>query len=265
MLIIILSILGGLLLLTIGAESLVRGSASVALRVGVTPLAVGLTVVAFGTGSPELFVSAQAAYAGNSDIALGNIVGSNISNIALILGLSALIRPIKTRAQVIQREIPLMIAATLLLCVFLIGGVIGRFEGLILLAGGVAYTAFTYFMARREHNRRVEQEFTDVVPPSTRALWADLLLIVAGLGVLIAGAQLLVRGAIELAEGFAISQIVIGLTIVAIGTSLPELATSMVAAARKEGDIAVGNVVGSNVLNILCVLGIAALIQPIRL
>jgi cation:H+ antiporter len=256
--------LGGLVFLAAGAEGLVRGSSALALRLGVTPLVVGLTVVAFGTGSPELFVSVEAAYKGESGIALGNVVGSNISNVALILGLSALARPMKVRSELIRREMPLMIAVTLLLCLLLLDGTLSRVEGLGLAVGSIAYTAFAYIMARRDRSAVVAEEFEDALTRPRRAAWVDMAFVVAGFAALLIGARLLLGGATVMAERFGVSQIVIGLTIVAVGTSLPELATSVVASARGEADVAFGNVIGSNILNILLILGVAAMIRPIE-
>lgn len=259
-----LFVFGGLLLLAAGAEALVRGSSALALRLGVTPLVVGLTVVAFGTGSPELFVSVEAAYRGDSGIALGNVVGSNIGNVALILGLAALARPMKVRSELIRREVPLMIAVTLLLCALLYDGALGRADGLILVVGSVAYTAFAYLAARRDRSKVVADEFEDALAQPKRAAWVDALLVVAGFVLLLFGARLLVGGATTIAESFGVSQVVIGLTVIAVGTSLPELATSVVAAAKGEADVAFGNVIGSNILNILLILGVAALISPVE-
>ncbi|MCA1634193.1 MAG: calcium/sodium antiporter, partial [Acidobacteria bacterium] len=228
------------------------------------PLVVGLTVVAFGTGSPELFVSVEAAYRGEGGLALGNVVGSNISNVALILGLAALARPMKVRSELIRREVPLMIGVTLLLCLLLLDGMLSHVEGLILAAGSVAYTAFAYLAARRDRSKAVAEEFEEALTGPKRAAWVDVLLVVAGFALLLVGARLLLAGATAVAAQFGISQVVIGLTIVAIGTSLPELATSVVASLRGEADVAFGNVIGSNVLNILLVLGVAAMIRPIE-
>lgn len=252
------------MLLALGAEGLVRGSSALALRLGVTPLVVGLTVVAFGTGSPELFVSVEAAYRGEGGIALGNVVGSNISNVALILGLSALARPMKVRSELIRREVPLMIAVTLLLCVLLYDGTLGRVDGLILALGSVAYTAFAYAAARRDRSKAVAEEFEEALTEPKRAVWVDVALVIAGFVLLLIGARLLLAGATVVAAQFGVSQVVIGLTIVAIGTSLPELATSFVASLRGEADVAFGNAIGSNILNILLVLGVAALIRPVE-
>lgn len=259
-----LFMLGGLVFLAAGAEGLVRGSSALALRLGVTPLVVGLTVVAFGTGSPELFVSVEAAYRGDSGIALGNVIGSNISNVALILGLSALARPMKVRSELIRREMPLMIAVTLLLCLLLLDGTLSRVEGLGLAVASIAYTAFAYLSARRDRSAVVAEEFEEALTGPRRAAWVDVAFVVAGFAALLIGARLLLGGATVIAERFGVSQIVIGLTIVAIGTSLPELATSVVASVRGEADVAFGNVIGSNILNILLILGVAAMIRPIE-
>lgn len=254
----------GLIVLTLGAESLVRGSSSLALRLGVSPLIVGLTVVALGTSSPELAVSVDAAIAGNSGIALGNIVGSNIANIGLILGLAAFIQPIRISVQVIRREIPLMIAVSLGLGWILLGtGEIDRWAGLVLFLASVVYVVNTYLTARQPIAATVTQEYVEGIPGKSRATWLDLGMIIIGLAMLVVGARMLVDGATTLAHQFGISQTVIGLTVVAVGTSLPELATSLIAAVKREGDLVVGNIVGSNILNILCILGIAAAIQPI--
>ena len=258
-----LAILVGLALLSIGAEALVRGSAALALRLGITPLVVGLTVVAFGTSSPELVVSVKASLDGNGAIALGNVVGSNICNIALILGVSALIKPVRIEAQVIRREIPVLIFASILLWAMLAGGELQRWMGLLLTVGLVAYIAFSYGGARAEKNEAVREEFAEALPaPEARRAWVDVLFVLVGLAMLLFGANLFVDGAVAVAERFGVSQAVIGLTIVAVGTSLPELATSIVAAFKGEGDIAVGNAVGSSIFNILCILGVAALIRP---
>jgi cation:H+ antiporter len=257
-------VLGGLVLLATGAEGLVRGSTALALRFGVTPLVVGLTVVSFGTGSPELFVSIQAALKGESGLALGNVVGSNISNIALILGLSSLARPMKVRSELIKREVPVMIAITLLLCLLLLDGMLSRLEGLLLVAGSIGYTTYAYIAARRDRSAVVAEQFEEALVESRRAAWLDVLFVVIGFVLLLAGANVLLIGAVNIAEQFGVSQVVIGLTIVAIGTSLPELAASVVASTRREPDVAFGNAIGSNILNILLILGVAAVIRPIE-
>ncbi len=262
----ILYLLGGLGLLTIGAEGLVRGSSALALRLGVTPLVIGLTVVSFGTGSPELIVSIEAASQNNSTIALGNVVGSNISNIALILGVAALVRPMPVRVEFIRREVPLMIAVSLLLCVLLLDGWLSRLDGLLLVTGSVIYTVMAYVLSRRAAtaaSSAVKEEFADSMPDTRRAAWIDITFVIIGLLALIGGAKLMLIGAIALAESWGLSQVVIGLTIIAIGTSLPEMATSVMASLKNEADVALGNAIGSNILNILFILGIAALLNPI--
>ena len=256
--------LGGLVLLATGAEGLVRGSTALALRFGVTPLVVGLTVVSFGTGSPELFVSIQAALKGESGLALGNVVGSNISNIAFLLGLSYLARPMTVRSELIKREVPLMIAITLLLCLLLLDGMLSRLEGLLLVAGSIGYTTYAYIAARRDRSAVIAEQFEEALVESRRAAWLDVLFVVIGFVLLLGGANVLLIGAMNIAEQFGVSQVVIGLTIVAIGTSLPELAASVVASTRREPDVAFGNAIGSNILNILLILGVAAVIRPIE-
>ena len=259
---IILYLVGGLIMLFIGAEGLIRGSSNLAIKIGITPLVVGLTVVAFGTSTPELVVSLKAALLGNSSISLGNIVGSNIANIALILGIAALIRPLDVHAKIIMREIPIMIGISVLLLLLLIDGELGFFDGLVFVTGIVIYTVVNVMLARKEKNTEVETEFKDGLK-SKLGIPISIILIIGGLGLLILGANLFVQSAVAIAKMFNVSDAIIGLTIVAIGTSLPELITSIVAAYKKESDIAIGNVVGSNIFNILGILGITALIIPI--
>jgi cation:H+ antiporter len=257
-----LLILSGLVLLTIGAESLVRGAMGLALRLGVTPLVIGQTIVAFGTSSPELAISVGAALAGKSGLVLGNAVGSNISNIALVLGIAAITKPMRVRSELIRREVPLVIATSLMLLIMLLDGVLSRSEGVILLVCAVAYTVTSYASANRSHSRVAAPEPDGMLACSKRVFWQDFLLLAAGLGALFAGSSLLVRGATRLAAGLGVSPAVIGLTVVAIGTSLPELATSVASALRGESDVAFGNVIGSNILNITAVLGVTALVRP---
>lgn len=259
---IVLFIVGGLVMLFVGAEGLIRGSSNLAIKIGITPLVVGLTVVAFGTSTPELVVSLKAALLGNSSISLGNVVGSNIANIALILGVAALIKPLDVHAKVIMREIPIMIGLSLLLILFLIDGEISFIDGLILFIGLIVYVVVNVLMARKEKNSEVDLEFKEGLK-SKLGIPVSIILMIAGLGLLILGANLFVQGAVAIARLFNVSDAIIGLTIVAIGTSLPELITSIVAAYKNEADIAIGNVVGSNIFNILGILGITALIIPI--
>ena len=259
---IILYLIGGLILLFIGAEGLIRGSSNLAIKIGITPLVVGLTVVAFGTSAPELVVSLKAALIGNSSIALGNVIGSNIANIALILGVGALIRPLDVHANVIMREIPIMIGISILLIILLLDGELGLIDGIIFVAGIVVYTIVNIILARKEKNPEVDAEFKEGLE-SKLGVPISIVFMIVGLGLLILGANLFVQSAIAIAKLFYLSDAVIGLTIVAVGTSLPELITSIVAAYKKEADIAIGNVVGSNIFNILSILGITAIIIPI--
>ncbi len=252
--------IGGFVLLYFGAEGLVRGGAALALRAGMRPLVVGLTVVAFGTSSPELVVSLDAAFAGAGNLAVGNVVGSNICNVALILGLAALIRPMRVQVQLIRLEVPIVIACSILLAIFLLDERLGRLEGLLLFLGIIGYLAFSLRQVHKER-KTVKEETLGALPSH---LWHDVAFVIGGVVILVIGARLFVDGAVRLAQSWGVSEAVIGLTIVAVGTSLPELATSVVAAIKKEGDIAIGNVVGSNIFNILAILGISALVVPLR-
>ncbi|HVS13480.1 MAG TPA: calcium/sodium antiporter [Thermoanaerobaculia bacterium] len=259
----ILLFLAGLVLLLGGAELLVRGASRLAVGLGISPLVVGLTVVAFGTSSPELAVSVRAALTGDgaADIAVGNVVGSNIANVLLILGLSAVIAPLAVSRQLVRLDVPIMVGSSLLLVWMARDGSLGRLEGALLFAGVVAYTAFAIVQSRRE---TAERGHLDPDPDELRGrrLAIDALLVVAGLALLVVGARWLVDGAVTLATLLGVSELIIGLTVVAVGTSLPELATSALAAWRGQRDIAVGNVVGSNTFNILSVLGASALVAP---
>lgn len=259
-----LLLVAGLALLVLGAEALVRGSAALARRLGVGPLVVGLTIVAFGTSSPELVVSTRAALVGAGDIALGNVLGSNIANILLILGAAALIRPIRIQTQLVRIDIPIMIAVSLAPFLLLADGRVSRAEGLLLLGGIVAYTVLSIALARSERDPAVRHVIEQGLPAWPRRPLEQLLAIAAGLALLALGADLFVRGAVRMAGALGVSEALIGLTVVAVGTSLPELATSMVAAVRGEGDIAVGNVVGSNLFNLLGILGAAATARPLQ-
>lgn len=248
-----------LVFLFFGAEGLVRGSSSLALRCGLSPLVVGLTIVAFGTSSPELVVALKGALSGQGDIVIGNVVGSNIFNIAAILGITALICPIAVHLQVIKIDGPIMLLSALALCGLLWDRQISRTEGIVLAASVIVYTVFIIRLARRESTT----ELPDQEPSPRNSHWAkDALFIVVGIGILILGSRLLVDNAILLARAWNISEAVIGLTIIAAGTSLPELATSVVAALRGQSDMAIGNVVGSNIFNVLCISGVAGVVAP---
>jgi cation:H+ antiporter len=248
----------GLAVLIAGAELLVRGAARLAARLGISSLVIGLTVVAFGTSAPELAVTVQAGLAGKADLALGNVIGSNIFNVLFILGLSALITPLVVSRQLVRLDVPLMVGVSLLLLVLAVDGRVGAFDGLLLCAGMLAYTWFTIL----EGQRAGDGAAIEIDPGPLARLPAQVILVAAGLGLLVLGGRWLVAGAVGLAQAAGVSEAVIGLTIVAPGTSLPEVATSVVAALRGERDMAVGNVVGSNIFNILLILGVAALIAP---
>lgn len=257
-------VLGGALLVA-GAELLVRGASRLAVAVGISPLVVGLTVVAFGTSAPELAVTAGAAWSGAADVALGNVVGSNIGNVLLILGLSAAVAPLEVSQRLVRLDVPLVIGASVLTLLLALDGSIGRVDGLLLFGGIVAYTVFAIRQSRREA-AAVRTEYAEAVgreeaAPRLRPL-RDAVAIGAGLVLLIVGARWLVTGAVAAAAALGVGELVIGLTIVAVGTSLPELATSVLAAVRGQRDIAVGNVVGSNLFNLLAVLGLGSAIAP---
>lgn len=253
----------GLAALVAGAELLVRGASRLALSFGISPLVVGLTVVAMGTSAPEVAVSVGAALDGRTDIAVGNVVGSNIFNVLFILGLSALITPLVVNVQIIRQEVPIMIGASLLLLAFGLDGRLALGECLALLAGLVAYTVFLVRQARGE-TQAARDEYSEAfaAKPGWDSHWvAQLGLIAAGLVLLVLGSNWLVDAAIAFAKSLGVSDLVIGLTIVAAGTSMPEVATSIMAALKKERDIAIGNVVGSNTFNILGCLGITGLVS----
>jgi cation:H+ antiporter len=259
----LLMLAGGLGLLFAGATALVRGGASLALRLRINALVVGLTIVAYGTSMPELLVSARAALAGQGDIALGNVIGSNIFNIAVILGLAAVLCPLRVQFQLIRLDTPLLLLVTGGFGWFFRDREISRAEAAVLCAGLVGYTLLNLHLARRTATETVTTEFDAALPRPSRHWAVDVGLIAGGLGLLVLGARLLVDSASALARGWGVSEAVIGLTIVAAGTSLPELATTLVAALRKQPDIAVGNVVGSNLYNLLAIAGISGLLAPL--
>lgn len=251
-----LSIIGGFIILTFGAEALVRGASAVALRLGIAPLIIGLTIVAFGTSAPELAVSVKSALAGNPGIALGNVVGSNIVNVGLILAITALIRPITVQSQMVKRDIPIMIAASVLVWFLLLDGDVSFIDGAILFSLLLSYLGFSYVSSKNN------PEALDIDATPQKPL-LSVLLIAVGIAMLVGGGILFVDGAVDLAKQFGISEVIIGLTIVAIGTSMPELVTSVMAALKGQSDIAIGNVVGSNIFNVLGILGATALIHPV--
>lgn len=252
----------GVAALVIGAEILVRGASAIAVRTGLSPVVVGLTVVAFGTSTPELAVSVGAALNDEAALSIGNVVGSNIFNILGVLGLSAVVGGGLVVAQKIVRiDVPIMVGVSILLLLMSLDNMIGRVEGSILFAGIIAYTVWTVRAARSE-SAEVAAEYDEAIPSPSRPIAIDLGLVVVGVGLLVLGADWMVGAASDIARGFGVSDLVIGLTVVAVGTSAPELATSVVAAARGERDIAVGNAVGSNIFNILSVLGLTGLLAP---
>ena len=270
MLVYIAICLMGFVLLYFGAEWLVKGSSSLARSLGITPIVIGLTVVAFGTSAPELVVSLISSIKGKSMIAVGNVVGSNICNIALVLGLSALFNPIKSDPSVIRRDIPIMLGISLYLLVLSMNNTLSRIEGATLFAGIIAYTFVNYYLAKKETREvsgsgemaaAIQSELEEIGYIASRS--KQILLVVVGITGVVGGAQAVVESAVYIMTQLGVSEKFIGLTIVAFGTSLPELATSVVAAMRGEMDISIGNLVGSNVFNIMSVLGAASLVRPI--
>jgi len=261
---VIVLFVSGLVALIGGAEALVRGASRLAAAVGVSPLIVGLTVVAFGTSSPELAVSIKAALSGQPAIALGNVVGSNIFNVLFILGLSALIVPLAVSQRLVRIDVPLMVAVSVLVLVLSWDGVLGRGDGLLLVAGLASYIGFLARASRRE-SAEVREEYARQFTAAAGTAGVRIrsgALVVAGLLLLVVGSRWLVDGAVSVARLLGVSELVIALTIVAAGTSLPEVVTSVVAGVRGERDIAVGNVVGSNLFNIMAVLGLSCAVAP---
>jgi cation:H+ antiporter len=249
----------GLGLLYYGADFLVKGGADIALKMKVPPLVIGLTLVAYGTSAPEFVVSVDAAIKGLGDVSLGNIVGSNTCNIALILGLCAVITPLQVNPKLLKFDVGIMIAAAaVLLGFYVLNCGVNRLEAVFLLLGCIMYTVWNFYASRNDEKDQTE------MPKPKYSIWVSIFMVTGGLAALICGARLLVNSSMTLAHWCGISEAVIGLTVVAVGTSLPELATSVVAAIKKEQDIAIGNVVGSNIFNILGILGVAPLFNPIK-
>lgn len=258
-------VLVGLVVLVLGGESLVRGASRLAWLARISPLVIGLTVVAFGTSAPELAVSVKSAYAGSPDIAVGNVVGSNIANILLILGLSAAVASLTVSSQLVRFDVPIMIGASLLFYLFAFDGEIVRWEGGVLFSLLLIYVVWSIYKSRSE-SAEVQEHFEEAMPhgitPGGATVLRQIGFILVGLVGLALGASWLVEGASDIARLLGVSELIIGLTIVAIGTSLPELVASIVASLRGERDIAVGNVVGSNLFNLLCVIGLASIVAP---
>jgi cation:H+ antiporter len=261
----LLTFILGLVLLLTGAEILVRGASRLATASGISPLVVGLTVVAFGTSAPELAVTMQSTLAGQPDLAVGSVVGSNIANVLLILGLAALIRPLAVAPQILRLDVPVMIGVSVLLLLLALDRTISRLDGALLLAGLLLYSGFTILQSRKA-SARLQAEFAaEYGAPRRQALQttlAQLCLVVIGLALLTLGARWMVDGAVTVASYMGVSELIIGLTIVAVGTSLPEIAATVVASLRDERDIALGNIIGSCIFNILSVLGITGLLAP---
>ena len=257
----------GLVLLFLGGEGLVRGSVAIATRLGISKLVVGMVIVGFGTSAPELVVSLQAALAGSPDIALGNVIGSNIANILLILGIAALLTPLANEDGGIKREALVMLLAAAALLAALWYGELNRLIGFALLAGLAVHLTLAFLKERRSRADIAEgpayEHEADEVSDVPLKLPIAILATLAGLGLLVAGAELMVEGSTAIARDFGVSEAVIGLTIVAVGTSLPELATAIVAAIRRHADVVLANIVGSNIFNVLAILGITATIAPI--
>lgn len=262
-------IVAGLGVLLVGGEALVRGASSLATAFRVSPLVIGLTVVAFGTSAPELAVVLQSSFAGQTDLAIGNVVGSCIFNVLVVLGLTAIVLPVVVSARLVRLEVPLMITSSVLLLLFGLDGVLGRLDGLVLFAGLAGYMSWTVWQSRRE-SVRFQGEFEGAIEARAgggrkQAAWNVAVqsgLVIGGLVLLVLGSKWLVRGSVSIAEGLGVSKLMIGLTIVAVGTSLPEIVTSILATLRGHSEIAVGNVVGSNILNILAVLGFSSMVAP---
>ncbi len=253
-----LYLIAGLILLIVGAEVLVKGASRIAASVGISPLMVGLTVVAFGTSSPEMAVSVSSALKGQADLAVGNVVGSNIFNVLFILGLSALIAPLIVSRQLVRIDVPIMIGVSIIALLMALDGRIALWEGVLLFAGIIIYIVLLIRIGKSSEGTTSEGEQIEASKH-----WAiDILFIAIGLALLILGSRWLVSSAVEIAQSLGVSELIIGLTIIAAGTSMPEVATSLIAAIRGQRDIAVGNVVGSNIFNLLAVLGLTAIVAP---
>lgn len=258
-------ILAGFVLLFAGGEGLVRGAVAVAEKLGLSKLLIGLTVVAFGTSTPELIVSVNAALSGAPDIALGNVVGSNVANVLLILGVAAVIATVGDWQRTAMRDALVMCFAAMALYGLTHGEVIGRLEGIALVAMLVTYLIASYWLESRDRSAKQHVHETEAfeTPAALQSSWIAAGFVIGGILALMFGADLLVRGAVSIARTFGVSDAVIGLTLVAIGTSLPELATSIVAAWRRHSDVVLGNVIGSNIFNVLAILGITAIVSPV--
>lgn len=254
----------GLIGLFIGGDNLVRGASRLAASFDISPLIIGLTIVAFGTSAPELIVNLAAALEGSTELSLGNVVGSNVANIGLILGVSGLIAPIAVSAHLVRREIPILIGVSIVFFVLALNGSVSRVDGVLLVVGLVVFNVVFLQLALSGENETPQVDEIEINVPKTPAFRRkEILRFLFGAVVLIIGGQLMVTGSTAIATDLGVSELVIGITLVAFGTSLPELAASIVAAAKKQADILVGNIIGSNIYNILAVLGITAIVEPV--
>jgi cation:H+ antiporter len=261
-----LEILGGFVLLLFGAEYLVRGAVALARRFKISPMIIGMTIVAYGTTAPELVVSLEASLSGAPGIAVGNVVGSNIANILLILGAASLVYPIHCAPRLLYRDSSVMLGAAFLFVALALTGSISRVQGILMIGAIVCYSIYTYWAERRRerHEDIIEREAEEFAE-GPKSVWLAILSVVGGIAAVVAGARILISGAVVAARYFGVGEEVIGLTLVAIGTSLPELATALVAAWRRHTDVAIGNVIGANIYNILAIMGVVSIVSPLTI
>ncbi len=259
-------VLGGFILLLFGAEFLVRGAVALAQRFNVSPMIIGMTIVAYGTTAPELVVSLEAALSGAPGIAVGNVVGSNIANILLILGCASLVYPIRCTPSLLYRDSSVMLGAAFLFVALALTGTISRTQGILMIAAIVCYSVYTYWAERRRNRHEdIFEKETEEFSDGPRSVWLAILAVIGGIASVVVGARILISGAVTAARFFGVGEEVIGLTLVAVGTSLPELATAVVAAWRHHTDIAIGNVIGANIYNILAIMGIVSIVSPLTI
>jgi len=259
-------VLGGFILLLFGAEFLVRGAVALAQRFNVSPMIIGMTIVAYGTTAPELVVSLEAALGGAPGLAVGNVVGSNIANILLILGCASLVYPIRCTPSVLYRDSSVMLGAAFLFVALALTGTISHTQGILMIAAIVCYSVYTYWAERRRNRNedKLEKE-TEEFSDGPRSVWLAILAVIGGVASVVVGAHILISGAVTAARFFGVGEEVIGLTLVAVGTSLPELATAVVAAWRHHTDVAIGNVIGANIYNILAIMGVVSIVSPLTI
>ncbi len=261
-----LEVLGGFVLLLFGAEFLVRGAVALARRFKVSPMVIGMTIVAYGTTAPELVVSLEAALSGAPGIAVGNVVGSNIANILLILGCASLVYPIRCTPRLLYRDSSVMLGAAILFVALALIGTISRTQGILMIAAIVVYSVYTYWAERRRSRRDdIFERETEEFAEGPRSVWLASLAVIGGIASVVVGARILISGAVTAARFFGVGEEVIGLTLVAVGTSLPELATAVVAAWRHHTDVAIGNVIGANIYNLLAIMGVVSIVTPLTI